>query len=67
MEARGKRAVLVYAPEDFNNVCVLARTLEVLGVGSCFVYDPHRLSRARYGKSHARRLRTTSPPEPSSG
>jgi tRNA G18 (ribose-2'-O)-methylase SpoU len=52
--------VLVYAPEDFNNVCVLTRTLEVLGVDTCFVYDPNRLSRSRYGKSYARRLRTVS-------
>ncbi len=52
--------VFVYAPEDFNNVCVLARTLEVLGVRACFVYDPHRLIRPRYGKSYARRLRTVS-------
>lgn len=52
--------VLVHAPEDFNNVCVLARTLEVLGVDACFVYDPHRLIRPRYGKSYGRRLRTIS-------
>lgn len=52
--------VLVHAPEDFNNVCVLARTLEVLGVDSCAVYDPHRLIRPRYGKSYGRRLRTIS-------
>ncbi len=52
--------VLVCAPEDFNNICVLARTLEVLGVDTCSVYDPHRLIRARYGKSYTRRLRTVS-------
>lgn len=52
--------VLVYAPEDFNNVCVLTRTLEVLGVDTCFVYDPNRLIRPRYGKSYARRLRAVS-------
>lgn len=52
--------VLVYAPEDFSNVCVLARTLEVLGVGACFVCDPHHLIRPRYGKFYARRLRTIS-------
>lgn len=52
--------VLVYAPEDFNNICVLSRTLEVLGVGACFVYDPHCLIRPRYGKSYGRRLRTVS-------
>ncbi len=52
--------VLVCAPEDFNNICVLARTLEVLGVDTCSVYDPHRLIRARYGKSYTRRLSTVS-------
>jgi tRNA (cytidine/uridine-2'-O-)-methyltransferase len=52
--------VLVYAPEDFNNVCVLARTLEVLGVDTCLVYDPNRLIRRRYGKSYSRRLRAVS-------
>lgn len=52
--------VLVYAPEDFNNICVLARTLEVLGLDTCSVYDPHRLIRPRYGKSYGRRLRTVS-------
>ena len=52
--------VLLYAPEDFNNICVLSRTLEVLGVGACSVYDPHRLIRPRYGKSYGRRLRTVS-------
>ena len=50
--------ILVHTPEDFNNVCVLARTLEVLGVGTCFVYDPHRLIRPCYSKSYGRRLRT---------
>lgn len=52
--------VLLYAPEQFENVCVLARTLEVLGFGACHVYDPHRLVRERYGKSYAQRLRTVS-------
>jgi tRNA G18 (ribose-2'-O)-methylase SpoU len=48
--------VLVHAPEDFNNLCVLTRTLEVLGVDSCHVYDPHRLVRPQYGKSYTRKL-----------
>jgi tRNA (cytidine/uridine-2'-O-)-methyltransferase len=52
--------VLVHAPEDFNNLCVLARTLEVLGISRCFVHDPHRLVRPRYGKSYSRRLRAVS-------
>ena len=52
--------VLVHAPEDFNNLCVLARTLEVLGVGRCYVFDPARIIRPSYGKSYTRRLRTVS-------
>ncbi len=52
--------VFVYAPEQFENLCVLARTLEVLGFERCHVFDPHRLVRERYGKSYARRLRTVS-------
>jgi|WetSurMetagenome_2_1015567.scaffolds.fasta_scaffold11695_10 tRNA G18 (ribose-2'-O)-methylase SpoU len=52
--------VLVHAPEDFNNLCVLARTLEVLGVGRCCVFDPHRIVRPSYGKSYTRKLTTVS-------
>lgn len=52
--------IFVYAPEDFNNFCVLARTLEALGVDSCSVYDPNRLIRPRYGKSYRRKLQTIS-------
>jgi tRNA G18 (ribose-2'-O)-methylase SpoU len=52
--------VLVYAPEQFENLCVLARTLEVFGFGRCHVYDPHRLVRERYGRSYSQRLRTVS-------
>jgi tRNA G18 (ribose-2'-O)-methylase SpoU len=52
--------VFLYAPEQFENVCVLARTLEVFGFRSCWVYDPHRLVRERYGKSYAQRLRAVS-------
>jgi len=52
--------ILVHAPQDFNNLCVLTRTLEVLGVRTCFVYDPNRLVRSRYGKSYGRKLRTIS-------
>lgn len=50
--------VLAHVPEDFDIVCVLVRTLEVLGVGTCFIYDPHRLIRPCYGRSYGRRLRT---------
>lgn len=52
--------ILVYAPEQFENLCVLARTLEVFGFERCYVFDPHRLVRERYGKSYSQRLRTVS-------
>ena len=52
--------VFLYAPEQFENLCVLARTLEVFGFQRCYVYDPHRFVRERYGKSYAQRLRTVS-------
>ena len=52
--------VFVYAPEQFENLCVLARTLEVFGFTSCHVYDPHRIVRERYGKSYSQKLRTVS-------
>lgn len=52
--------ILLHAPEDFNNLCVLARTLEVLGVGRCHVFDPHRIVRPSYGKSYTRRLTNVS-------
>ncbi len=52
--------VLLYAPEQFENLCVLARTLEVFGFAHCYVFDPHRIVRERYGKSYAQRLRTVS-------
>ena len=52
--------VFVYAPEQFENLCVLARTLEVFGFERCHVFDPHRLVRDRYGKSYGQKLRTVS-------
>ena len=52
--------VFVHAPEQFENLCVLARTLEVFGFDRCHVFDPHRIVRDRYGKSYARKLRTVS-------
>jgi tRNA G18 (ribose-2'-O)-methylase SpoU len=52
--------VFLYAPQEFRNLCVLARTLEVLGVRRCHVFDPHRLVRERYGKSRTRELRAIS-------
>ncbi len=52
--------VFLNAPEQFENLCVLSRTLEVLGFPRCYVYDPHRLVRERYGKSYSQKLRTVS-------
>ncbi len=52
--------VFVHAPEQFENLCVLARTLEVFGFDRCHVFDPHRLVRDRYGKSYGQKLRTVS-------
>ena len=52
--------VFLHAPGDFNNVCVLARTMEVLGFRECYVFDPQRIIRESYGKSYTRRLRVVS-------
>ncbi|MBK7579807.1 MAG: hypothetical protein IPI67_06315 [Myxococcales bacterium] len=53
-------SVFLYAPQDFRNLCVLARTLEVFGHRECHVFDPRRLVRERYGKSRAREMRVVS-------
>ncbi|HET7542479.1 MAG TPA: TrmH family RNA methyltransferase [Polyangiaceae bacterium] len=52
--------VFVHAPEQFENLCVLSRTLEVFGFERCHVFDPHRIVRDRYGKSYGQKLRTVS-------
>lgn len=52
--------VFLYAPEQFENLCVLARTLEVFGFPRCYVFDPHRIVRERYGRSYTQKLRTVS-------
>ena len=52
--------VFVHAPEQFENLCVLARTLEVFGFERCHVFDPRRIVRDRYGKSYGQKLRTVS-------
>ncbi len=52
--------VFLYAPKDFRNLCVLARTLEVLGHPECYVFDPHRLVRDHYGKARSREMRVVS-------
>jgi tRNA G18 (ribose-2'-O)-methylase SpoU len=53
-------SVLLYAPQDFHNLCLLARTLEAFGYRECHVFDPERLVRERYGKSRSRELRVVS-------
>jgi tRNA G18 (ribose-2'-O)-methylase SpoU len=52
--------VFLHAPADFHNLCLLARTMEVLGQRECHVFDPHRLVRERYGKVRTRELRAVS-------
>jgi tRNA G18 (ribose-2'-O)-methylase SpoU len=52
--------IFLHAPEDFHNVCLLARTLEAFGHRECHVFDPHRLIRERYGKARRRELRAVS-------
>ncbi|MDQ3318113.1 MAG: hypothetical protein M3522_12385 [Actinomycetota bacterium] len=52
--------VFLDAPQDFEHVCVISRTLEALGVRRCHVHDTNRLIRPRYGKSRTRRLKKVS-------
>ena len=52
--------VFLYAPQDFRNLCGIARTLEVLGQREVHVFDPWRLLRERYGKARSRQLRDIS-------
>ena len=52
--------IFLDSPQDFENLCVLSRTLEVLGVQRCYVHDPHRLIRPRHGKSRTRQIKTIS-------
>lgn len=53
-------SVLLHAPQDFHNLCLLARTLEAFGYRRCLVFDPHRLVRERYGKVRTREMRAVS-------
>lgn len=53
-------SVFLHAPQDFRNLCAISRTLEVFGHAECFVFDPHRLIRERYGKSRLREQRVVS-------
>ena len=52
--------VFLDSPQDFGNLCLLSRTLEVMGVERCYVHDPHRLIRRRYGKSRTRQIKSIS-------
>jgi 23S rRNA (guanosine2251-2'-O)-methyltransferase len=52
--------VFLYAPEDFHNLCLIARTLEAFGQRECALVAPHRLVRDRYGKARSRELRAVS-------
>ncbi len=52
--------VFLDSPQDFENLCLLSRTLEVLGIRRCYVHDPNRLIRARYGKSRTRQIKAIS-------
>lgn len=52
--------VFLHAPQDFRNLCAIARTLEVLGHREVHVFDPWRLIRERYGKSRSREMRDVS-------
>jgi len=52
--------VFLHAPQDFRNLCAISRTLEVFGLAECWVFDPHRLIRERYGKSRSREQRVVS-------
>ena len=53
-------SVLLHAPQDFHNLCLLGRTLEAFGYRRCLVFDPHRLVRERYGKVRSREMRAVS-------
>jgi tRNA (cytidine/uridine-2'-O-)-methyltransferase len=52
--------IFLYAPHDFRNLCVIARSLECFGITRSYVFDPCHLVRHRYGKSYRRRIQTVS-------
>jgi hypothetical protein len=52
--------IFLDSPQDFENLCLISRTLEVLGIGRCYVHDPNRLVRPRYGKSRTRQIKAIS-------
>jgi len=53
-------SVFLHAPQDFHNLCLMVRTLEAFGHRRCFVFDPHRIVREKYGKVRTRELRAIS-------
>ena len=53
-------SVFLFAPQDFRNLCVLSRSLEVFGQRECYVFDPYRLIRERYGRYRVREQRVVS-------
>jgi tRNA(Leu) C34 or U34 (ribose-2'-O)-methylase TrmL len=52
--------IFLHAPQDFRNLCAIARTLEVLGHREVYVFDRWQLIRERYGKSRSRQMRDVS-------
>lgn len=58
--ADGMASVFLYAPQDFRNLCAIARTLEVLGHQQVHVFDRWQLIRDRYGKARSRVMRDVS-------
>jgi len=53
-------SIFLHAPQDFRNLCAIARTLEVLGYREVYAFDPWRLIRERYGKARSRQMRDVS-------
>ena len=53
-------SVFLYAPQDFRNLCAIARTLEIFGHRRVHVFDRWRLIRDRYGKARSRVMRDVS-------
>ena len=53
-------SVFLYAPQDFRNLCAIARTLEILGHRQVYVFDRWHLIRDRYGKARSRVMRDVS-------
>jgi tRNA G18 (ribose-2'-O)-methylase SpoU len=52
--------IFLHAPQDFRNLCAIARTLEVLGHRDVHVFDAWGLIRDRYGKARSRVMRDVS-------